>query len=318
MDAWLGIDTSCYTTSICLVDEDFHILTDKRKILTVKPGSRGLSQSNMVYQHTRNLPALFEEAGDVWGHCTIRGIAVTNAPRRRDDSYMPAFLAGLGYARSLAAVLQVPLYQISHQENHLFAVLRSTSTMATAPFYGIHLSGGTTDLLYAVPDAAGLAITRIGGTSDISAGQFVDRVGVALGLSFPAGKHLDALAKDGNPAIQGDRVFHKEGEISFSGVETKAQRLIAKGDELAPSDRALWTLKTVWNGLVILLEQARQQGMSHLVVAGGVMSNSYLRAQITAYGTQHHLRIDTGEAAYSSDNASGAAFWAAWKERNQS
>lgn len=316
MDAWLGIDTSCYTTSLCVVDSNFRIVADERRILTVKPGSHGLSQSNMVYQHTRNLPALFEAVGSLWQDYTIRGIAVTDKPRRRDDSYMPAFLAGLGYGRSLAALLGGPLYCISHQENHVLAILRCLGTMAREPLYAIHLSGGTTDLLYAVPDAQGLTITRIGGTSDISAGQFVDRVGVALGLPFPAGKHLDALAQQGNQQLKGDKVFAKDGEISFSGVESKAQRLIAKGDTLSREDRALWTLKTVWNGLETLLNTALAQGMTHLVAAGGVMSNSYLRAQIAAYGAAHHVRIDTGDAAYSADNASGAAFWAAWQERN--
>ena len=101
---------------------------------------------------------------------------MTDQPRRRDDSYMPAFLAGLGYGRALAAVLGVPLYRLSHQENHLLAVLRSMGYIGSEPFYGIHLSGGTTDLLRAVPDEKGLDITRIGGTSDISAGQFIDRM----------------------------------------------------------------------------------------------------------------------------------------------
>ena len=153
MDTYLGIDTSCYTTSLCLVDETYDIAADERIILTVPKGGRGLSQSNMVYQHTRNLPVLFERAAAVLKDRKIRAVAVTDQPRRRDDSYMPAFLAGLGYARALSAVLQVPLYRLSHQENHLLAVLRSLGKVEQEPFYGIHLSGGTTELVRAVPVA---------------------------------------------------------------------------------------------------------------------------------------------------------------------
>lgn len=313
MDAFLGIDTSCYTTSICLADASFRVLADARRILDVRAGERGLSQSVMVYQHMRNLPVLFEEIGQDWKKYTIRAAAVTDAPRRREDSYMPAFLAGLGYGRSLAALLQVPLYRISHQENHIFAVLRSAGMSPENPVYAIHLSGGTTDLLYAEPDQQGFVITRIGGSSDISAGQFIDRVGVSLGLPFPAGRHVEKLARRGDPGIRGDRVFCRHGEISFSGVESKAQRLIAKG-HVIPENMCLWTLCTVWNGLKQLLEYARAQGMMCMVTAGGVMSNGLLRQSLETYAAAHGIRIEAGEAAYSADNATGAAFWAAWKE----
>lgn len=316
MKAFLGIDTSCYTTSVCLVDEQWNILADARRILAVKDGGRGLSQSNMVYQHTRNLPELFESIREVSAKYTICAVAVTHAPRCREDSYMPAFLAGLGYGRALAAVLHVPLYCISHQENHLFAILRCLGEDVQKPFYAIHLSGGTTDLLYAVPDENGWAIERIGGTSDISAGQFIDRVGVALGLPFPAGKHVDLLSKKGNPGIKGNAVFYKNGQISFSGVETKAQHLIMANEMSAP-DMCVWTLRTVWRGLEKLLDAARERGMQRLVAAGGVMSNSLLRQCLDAYAVKYGVRIDAGDARYSADNATGAAFWAALQERKK-
>ena len=198
MNLYLGIDTSCYTTSVCLLGDDGRVVQDERRILTVPSGGRGLSQSHMVYQHTRNLPELMERLRPALKGNRIGAIGVTDQPRRREDSYMPAFLAGLGCARSLAAMLQVPLYPISHQENHLLAALRPLGTVPEAPFTGLHLSGGTTDLLHAVADEEGLSISRIGGTSDISAGQFIDRVGVALGFPFPAGVHLDAMARKGS------------------------------------------------------------------------------------------------------------------------
>ena len=317
MDLFLGIDTSCYTTSVCLVNEAYEVVADERKILEVPVGGRGLSQSNMVYQHTRNLPDLFEKLASVLSTGnSIKAIAVTDKPRRRDDSYMPAFLAGLGYGRALAAVLQVPLYTLSHQENHLFAVLREQGNINEVSFHGLHLSGGTTDILYAVPDDQGLAITRVGGTSDISAGQFIDRVGVALSLPFPAGVHLDQLAGNCKEPVKGDHVFCRAGEISFSGPESKAQRLILAG-HTEPTRIAQWVLATVWNGLQRLLDTAHdQQPLHHLVAAGGVLANTYLRQQLLRYGCQKDLEITLALPQYSCDNASGAAFWAAWKNRS--
>lgn len=117
---YLGIDTSCYTTSAALLAEDGSLLAEARQILSVKPGRCGLQQSEMVFQHTRNLPRLVEKVfADK--DCTLAAIGVSGYPRPLADSYMPAFLAGMSVARSLAAAYKVPLEVISHQENHLEA-----------------------------------------------------------------------------------------------------------------------------------------------------------------------------------------------------
>ena len=312
MNTYLGIDTSCYTTSVSLVDETYRVIADERKILEVAKGGRGLSQSNMIYQHTRNVPELFEKLSiSLRDYMDICAIGVTDKPRRREDSYMPAFYSGYGYARSLAAVLGVPLYVISHQENHLLAVLRNFKKIGIEPFYGLHLSGGTTDFLYVSPDERGLSITRIGGSSDISAGQFLDRVGVAMGLFFPAGSAIDTLAQQCSSVVRGAPVFYKNGEISFSGPESQAQRYIVEKN-YDMTKMAQWTLSTIWNGVEKLLDFGCERGMKRLVAAGGVLSNTYLRECLMHYGGIHDIRIDTAEPCYSADNATGAAFWASY------
>lgn len=311
--AYLGIDTSCYTTSVCLVDGTGAVLGDERIILSVKEGGRGLSQSNMVYQHTRNLPVLMERMSTHLKEYAVRAIGVSETPRRREDSYMPAFLAGLGCARSLAAMMNVPLYRISHQENHLFAVWSSLGRRPQKPFYGLHLSGGTTDFVKAVPDEKGLLITRIGGTSDISAGQFIDRVGVALGFPFPAGRYIDDMAQKERKTVKGDSLYFHHGELSFSGVESKVQRAIQKG----PVDAAMmskWTLATVWRGLEKLLNYGLDRGMDTLTAAGGVMSSTYLQSQLKTYCNTRGITLYLADQGFSADNARGAAFWAALQE----
>ena len=156
---YLGIDTSCYTTSVAIMDEAGALLGEARQILSVRPGRCGLQQSEMVFQHTRNLPRLMEEAvGQVIGCVTtgagsvangvsvadeastagasglaglavagyeLAAIGVSGYPRPLEGSYMPAFLAGLSVARSVAAVTGAQLEVISHQENHLEAGLWS-------------------------------------------------------------------------------------------------------------------------------------------------------------------------------------------------
>lgn len=314
MDVFLGIDTSCYTTSLCLVDSQYGVVADERQALSVRAGGRGLSQSEMVYQHVRNLPALTENLAPYLAGNTIRAVAVTDKPRRRADSYMPAFLSGLGCARALAAVLGVPLYRISHQENHLLAVLRTAGHIDGTAFRALHLSGGTTELLLARPDADGLDITRTGGTSDISAGQFIDRVGVALGLPFPAGKAVEELSRGCLADAAGGAVWSSGGEISFSGREAELQRRIAAGKTSAGALCAE-TLQTVWQGIRRLVDWSGRDGNIPLLAAGGVMENSFLRRTLADYAKKKGFVFIPAEKGYSADNASGAAFWAAWRSK---
>lgn len=92
MSKFLGIDTSCYTTSLAVYDSEKGLICEERIILKVKMGGRGLSQSNMVYQHVRNLPVLMQRISPSLGDVSV--IGVSSFPRRRADSFMPAFLVG--------------------------------------------------------------------------------------------------------------------------------------------------------------------------------------------------------------------------------
>ena len=192
---YLGIDTSCYTTSVAVIGEDGSLLSEARQILSVKPGRCGLQQSEMVFQHTRNLPLLMERAlqrDDI----EIYGVGVSCCPRPIADSYMPAFLAGVSAAKSIAAVSKIPFYTISHQENHMEAGMWSAGGPEAERFLMLHASGGTTDMLLAQKEADGrYLLEQIGGSMDLHAGQFIDRVGVALGLQFPTGPELEKLAE---------------------------------------------------------------------------------------------------------------------------
>mgnify|MGYP000852405110 CR=1 FL=1 len=123
----LGIDTSCYTTSIAFVDEEGRLLQEFRRPLTVAQGERGLRQSEGLFCHVKQLPELMEAAAacpELQGR-RLAAVAVSSRPRPAAGSYMPVFLAGESLARSLAAGQQLPLYRFSHQEGHIRAALYS-------------------------------------------------------------------------------------------------------------------------------------------------------------------------------------------------
>ena len=295
----IGFDTSNYTTSIAYFDGING--ENQSKLLPVKEGALGLRQSDAVFHHTVSLPEL---SGRLFSHIsvdTVTAVGVSTRPRAVEGSYMPCFLVGLSHAKLLADALRVPLIQCSHQQGHVAACLWSAGRMdlMDQPHLAWHLSGGTTELLLVQPDGKNVQCQRIGGTTDISAGQLIDRTGQLLNLPFPSGKHLDALSKE---SIKQDqfRVKCNNMEFSFSGVQNKVQQYYAACND--PAETAGFALRSVCNGII----SATKQAMEHypglpVVFSGGVASNSMLRELCAP------LNPIFSEPQYSTDNALGVA-----------
>ena len=243
---YLGIDTSCYTTSVAYLDGEK--LAEKRKILTVPQGKRGLRQSEALFQHLGNLPRLLEELH-------------------------PGKIAAV--ARSLAAGLNCPFFATSHQEGHLWAGLWSSQFKPPESWLAFHVSGGTTDLLLVQGQLEKLQ--TLGGSLDLHAGQFVDRVGVRLGLPFPAGPQLELLAKEGR---RGGVIFPAPArgcDLSFGGPESQAARAIEQGAKR--EDVALAVFTAIGRGLVKVLQKAgSQHGIASVLFVGGVTANGKTEA----------------------------------------
>ena len=206
----LGIDTSNYTTSAALYDTESGIVVQSKKLLPVKKGELGLRQSDAVFHHTKQLPEifgrLFEEASVI-----PEAIGVSVRPRNIDGSYMPCFLCGEGLADSLSAVNNIPVYKTSHQVGHILAALYSAGKLdfVNRRFIAFHVSGGTTDCLLVEPDSENvIKITELGTSLDLKAGQAVDRVGLMLGLDFPCGIQLEALAEKSGKKYSGSYLMN--------------------------------------------------------------------------------------------------------------
>ena len=137
----LGIDTSNYTTSISITDEEKNVIIDERIMLNVKNGERGLRQSEAFYQHVMQLPLLFKKIKDF----PLSGISVSVTPRREAGSYMPCFKAGESFALVLSDMLNLPLIKTTHQEGHIESAVLA-SQIDLEKFICVHLSGGTTEI----------------------------------------------------------------------------------------------------------------------------------------------------------------------------
>ena len=294
----IGFDTSNYTTSIAFFDGTDGV--NCSRLLPVKPGELGLRQSDAVFSHTKSLPEL---SGRLFSHVKgneIGAIAVSTRPRAVEGSYMPCFMVGYSHAKMLADSCGAPLFEVSHQQGHVAACLWSAGRLdlMDKPHLAWHLSGGTTELLLVEPEGKNVKCTRIGGTTDISAGQLIDRTGVMLDLPFPAGKHVDALSKEASNTD----VFKVKCtglEFSFSGVQNKVQQYAQSN---APAETAAYALRCVCNAVKVATENAKKAypGLE-VVFSGGVASNSMLRQVMEPMGAVF------SQPQFSTDNAMGVA-----------
>ena len=308
----LGIDTSNYTTSVAVFDG--HGGRNAGRLLTVRPGELGLRQSDALFQHVRQLPELFDTLAQEDLLHGLEAVGASTRPRAVEGSYMPCFLAGASQGRNLASTLGVPFFAHSHQQGHLAAAAWSAGHMELLdqPFLAWHLSGGTTELLKVEPEGVSVKEEIIGGTSDISAGQLIDRTGVLLGLSFPAGKAIDALYPEADPA-KGFKVKLNDLSFSLSGMENKVKAMIEKGDK--PANIARFALDTVISVVVRATQEAqnRYPGLP-VLCSGGVASNRQLRRAM-----EQTCGACFAEPQYSTDNAMGTAIltWRALQEQKK-
>ena len=293
MSITLGIDTSNYTTSAA-VSAEGAIVKNVREMLRVSEGERGLRQSDAVFQHTVNLPKVFA----VVGKQNFDAIGVSDMPRDCRGSYMPCFLAGVAAASVLSETAGVPLYRFSHQAGHIAAALYAVGRedLHDGEFLAFHVSGGTTEVAHVKQEK----VTLLGGTKDISCGKAIDRIGVMLGLPFPCGKHLEALAEDPDTVKPG-KCAVSGLTCNLSGLENRATQMLACG-----ADRktvAAFTFSHIGAVLEMLTAHALMLYPDLPVLyVGGVMSNRYLQKRLSA--RFHGLFADP---AFSCDNACGIA-----------
>ena len=295
----VGFDTSNYTTSIAWFNGQDGL--NCSELLPVREGELGLRQSDAVFHHTKSLPVLSGRLFSAINADEITAIGVSTRPRAVEGSYMPCFMVGYSHAKVLADALHIPVIECSHQQGHIAASLWSAGRLdlMDVPHLAWHLSGGTTELLLVEPDNKNVRCTCIGGTTDISAGQLIDRTGQLLDLPFPAGKHLDALWQN---ATQKDRFAVKCPDLHFSlsGVQNKVAEYYNM--HKSKEETAAYALRCVCYAVETATRNAMKKypGLP-VVFSGGVASNAMLRQALAS------LNPVFSEPMYARDNAMGVA-----------
>ena len=295
----IGFDTSNYTTSIAHYSEN--VFQNCSKLLPVKAGQLGLRQSDAVFHHTQSLPELSGRLFSDIDICNVSCVGVSIKPRMVEGSYMPCFSVGFSHAKLLSDALDVPLIQCSHQQGHVAAALHSSQRLdlIDQPHLAWHLSGGTTELLLVEPEGYNVRCTKIGGTTDISAGQLIDRTGQLLGLPFPAGRYMDEISKEAS-FTDVYRVKCNDLFFSLSGIQNKVQQYYEKHPDA--KETAGYALRCICGAVKnVTLDAMKQYPGLEVVFSGGVASNSMLRSDM------EQLNGIFPQPEYSRDNALGVA-----------
>ena len=299
----LGIDCSNYTTSVSVLSIDGELIANIKKLLRVKHGDRGLRQSDAVFAHTVNIPELMDLAKPHLEGREIVAVGVSDKPRNQEGSYMPCFLCGVAAATSIATALGVPMYRFSHQCGHILAAIYSSgcTELLDGEFGAFHISGGTTELVRVTPDALGFKAELIGGTLDLNAGQVIDRIGVYLGMHFPAGPALEAEALKNTKKIPKKKVSSVGAAVNLSGLENMAIKLYSETEDKALT--AAFVFDYLGRAISTMIEVYQDKyGEGKIVCAGGVMCNSIIKNMLSS-----KYDVCFAEPAMSADNAVGIA-----------
>jgi N6-L-threonylcarbamoyladenine synthase len=310
----LGIETSCDETAAAVVTEGGEVLSDVvRSQVEVHAPYGGVVPELASRDHARAvLPVIREALGRAgMGVSGIDGIAVTSRP-----GLSGALLVGLQAAKGLAWAAQKPLVGVDHLVGHLLAVfLRRPGAVEGAapgyPFVALLASGGHT-AIYRVDGPRLEAVRELGATRDDAAGEAFDKVAKLLGLGYPGGPQVDRLAAQGDAsrareAVPRPMARRDSLEFSFSGIKTAVARHVATHG--VPSGQALADLCAAFQETVVdtlaqkTLRAARREGLSRVVLAGGVAANKGLRARMAAECGRRGLSLFVPPLASCTDNA---------------
>jgi N6-L-threonylcarbamoyladenine synthase len=256
-----------------------------------------------VFAHVKNLPDAFRDARELLSAHPPIAVGVSTRPRNVSGSYMPCFLAGRVAAESIAAASAVKLYEFSHQCGHIMAAIYSSRKyeLLSQEFAAFHISGGTTELLRVRGNGLAFDAEKLGGTEDLNAGQIIDRIGVALGLPFPAGPHLEKLFYENKKPVPKKKVSAHGLSFNLSGLENIANKIYFETNDKAFV--AAVVFEYIANSIISACrEYTLQFGDMPFVFAGGVMSNLYLKERLSS-----EFNASFAEPALSSDNAVGIA-----------
>jgi len=311
----LGIETSCDETGVALYDSERGLLAHAlHSQIALHALYGGVVPELASRDHVQRLIPLahrvLQEAGV--SVADLDGVAYTAGP-----GLVGALLVGAAAGRALAFALDVPAIGVHHMEGHLLAPLLEAEA-PQPPFVALLVSGGHTQLV----DVRGIGdYALLGETLDDAAGEAFDKTAKLMGLPYPGGPQLAAIAKQGRPgafAFSRPMTDRPGLDFSFSGLKTQVLLAWQKSDrsEQAKADVARGFEEAVTDTLAIKCERALSQtGHKTLIVAGGVGANARLRERLVDLSKRRGVRVSFPRPAFCTDNGAMIAFAGALRLR---
>ncbi len=300
----LGIESSCDETAASVVKDGTEILSNViSSQINIHSFYGGVVPEIASRKHTEAITGVVRNALEE-AKVTIKdisAIAVTAGP-----GLVGALLVGVSFAKAMAYSTGIPLVPVHHIEGHIAANYLEYPQLKP-PFVCLVASGGHSHIVYAKDY---LEFEILGHTRDDAAGEAYDKVARVLGLGYPGGPKIDALAKEGNPnAIEFPKVHFKDSlDFSFSGVKTAvmnyAHNMEQKGQSINKADVAASFQQAVVEILTKnTIEAAKQKQVKTLCLAGGVASNSKLREKMAEEATKRGMKLYYPKPILCTDNA---------------
>jgi len=301
----LGIETSCDETAVAVVEDGFHVranLIARQEHLHERYG--GVVPEVAARAHVEALNPLLERAlteADV-GFRNIDGVAVTVGP-----GLVGALLVGMAAAKAVSLATSVPLIGVNHLEGHVWANFLEHGK-PDPPYVALVVSGGHTMLVH-MPEVHHHVV--LGQTLDDAAGEAFDKVARLLGLGFPGGPALDAMAADGDPhAIRFPRAMEDSGDLDFSmsGLKTAVLRYL-RAEQAAGRDVSFPDVAASFQEAIVDVQvsktvaAAKDGGVDTVLLGGGVVANTRLRERMTDAGEREGLRVLYPSLELCTDNA---------------
>ena len=304
MSVLLGIETSCDDTATAVVRDGRTVLANvstNQDEFHAKYG--GIVPEIASRRHASLLSAAIDDAlarAEI-SLADVDGIAVTAGP-----GLIGSLVVGVATAKALAFATGKPLYAVNHLHGHLFAAFLDTDIEPPYPFLALLVSGGHSQLV-AVESATGMRV--IAKTRDDAAGEAFDKTARLLGLPFPGGPALEALARTGDPkAVAFPRYRPEPGtlDLSFSGLKTSARYFLASDAAagISHADVAASFQAAIVDVLIDRVERALAlRSYRAIVLSGGVAANTVLAKAFRAIGEKHHITAFVPERRFCTDNA---------------
>jgi N6-L-threonylcarbamoyladenine synthase len=300
----LGIETSCDDTAAAVVVDAKHVaanVSTNQDAFHARYG--GIVPEIASRRHLDLLSAVIEHALSEAkiGFAELDGIAVTAGP-----GLIGSLLVGVAFAKAMAYALSLPLYAVNHLHGHIFAPFLESRHEPQYPFLTLLVSGGHSQL---VEVRSPIDFTILGRTHDDAAGEAFDKTARLLGLPFPGGPALDALARKGNAkavAFPRNRAEGNALDLSFSGLKTAARRYIESpaGQICSREDIAASFEAAVVDVLIDRVDRAARRVEYHCVVlSGGVAANTGLQVALKAWSKKCSVPVLIPPLRFCTDNA---------------